>query len=160
MLRKINKGSSNRFANGESASPAQMKRNDKDAQEEEQSMSDEVTGPATDEASDEDTNESKAGEGGNFGLNDFLSYKENSKVLKKFFIFALLIILSPVILIVLYRYVLTWCFNVSKDTSLLISLFFVVLYIISLTLLYAYLAFNEGGLADRGVSDRHERKWR
>ncbi|GAB67595.1 hypothetical protein PCYB_121630, partial [Plasmodium cynomolgi strain B] len=159
MLRKINRASSNRFANGESASQAQVKGKDKDAQEEEHSMSDEVTGPATDEASDEDTNESKAGEGGNFGLSDFLSYKENSQVLKKFFIFVLLIILSPVILILLYKYVFTWCFKISKDTSLLISLFFVVAYIISLTLLYAYLAFSEEELADRGVSDRNERKW-
>ncbi|EUD67773.1 hypothetical protein C922_01962 [Plasmodium inui San Antonio 1] len=160
MLRKINIASSNRFAKGENTSQAKIKGNDKDAQEEEHSLSDEVTGPATDEGSDEDTNESKAAEGGNFGLNDFLTYKENSQVLKKFFIFVLLIILAPIILIVLYKYVFTWCFKISKDTSLLISLFFVVIYIISLTLLYAYLAFSERELADHGVCNRHQRKWR
>ncbi|ANQ09539.1 Uncharacterized protein PCOAH_00041140 [Plasmodium coatneyi] len=160
MLRKINKASSNRFGNGKSTNQAQLKGNGKDAQEEEYSMSDEVTGPATDEASDEDTNASRAGAGGNFALNDFLSHKENSHVLKKFFVFVLLIILSPVILIVLYKYMFTWCFKMSKDTCLLISLFFVVIYITSLTLLYAYLAFSEEELPDRRVSNRHVKKWR
>ncbi|CAA9989860.1 conserved Plasmodium protein, unknown function [Plasmodium knowlesi strain H] len=157
MLKKINKASSNRFGNGKSANQGQLKGNDKYGQDEEYSMSEEVTGTVTDEASDE---ESKACEGGNFVLNDFLSYKENSQVLKKFFIFVLLIILSPVILLVMYKYVLTWCFKISKDTCLLISLFFVVVYIMSLTLLYAYLAFSEEEVSDRGSSGRHGKKWR
>ncbi|KJP86290.1 hypothetical protein AK88_04104 [Plasmodium fragile] len=152
MLRRISKPSSNRFGNGPSGRQDYMNGNDRDAHEEEHSMSD--------EASDGDSNESRACEGGNFGINDFLSHKENSHVLRKFFIFVLLIILSPVILIVLYKYLFMWCFGISKDTCLLISLFFVVVYIISLTLLYAYLAFNEEEVPTRGVPHRYDRKWR
>ncbi|CXJ04542.1 conserved Plasmodium protein, unknown function [Plasmodium berghei] len=79
----------------------------------------------------------------NFEISDYLSNKDNSGVLKKFFIFVLLIILSPIILIGLYKYLFIFCLRMTKNNALLYSIYFVVLYIFSLTIFYAYLAFQE-----------------
>ncbi|GAW82101.1 hypothetical protein, conserved [Plasmodium gonderi] len=161
MLRKGNKGCSNNLVEKASgANECYMEESVvKDGKEEKEEISDEMSDEVTSTASYEETDESKES-GGNFGLSDFLSYKENSNVLRKFFIFVLLIILSPIILIVLYKYVFTVYFSVSKDNALLCSLFSVVVYIITLTLFYSYLAFNEGGTIDITVSDTQEKKWK
>ncbi|CAD2102461.1 conserved Plasmodium protein, unknown function [Plasmodium vinckei lentum] len=78
-----------------------------------------------------------------FEIGDYLSNKENSGVFKTFFLFVLLIILSPIILIALYKYVFIFCLRMTKNNALLYSIYFVILYIFSLTILYAYLAFQE-----------------
>ncbi|SCM06250.1 conserved Plasmodium protein, unknown function [Plasmodium chabaudi chabaudi] len=79
----------------------------------------------------------------NFEIGDYLSNKENSGVFKTFFLFVLLIILSPIILIALYKYIFIFCLRMTKNNALLYSIYFVILYIFSLTILYAYLAFQE-----------------
>ncbi|CDO66258.1 conserved Plasmodium protein, unknown function [Plasmodium reichenowi] len=98
----------------------------------------------------------EAGRRGYFNLNDFIYNKENSRVLKKFILFVLLIILSPVVLIVLYKYF--FIFILSKNNALLCSLYIVILYIICLTLLYAYLAFQEDENYSKNQSRNYERK--
>ncbi|CRH01618.1 conserved Plasmodium protein, unknown function [Plasmodium relictum] len=95
----------------------------------------------------------------NFGLNDIIYCKENFKVLKKFFIFVLLIILSPVILIILYNYFFKIFFNISKNDSLLYSLYCTAAYILFLTLLYAYLAFKEdNNIKHNDIKTKEEKK--
>ncbi|SOV81400.1 conserved Plasmodium protein, unknown function [Plasmodium sp. gorilla clade G3] len=96
------------------------------------------------------------GRRGYFNLNDFIYNKENSRVLKKFILFVLLIILSPVVLIVLYKYF--FIFILSKNNALLCSLYIVILYIICLTLLYAYLAFQEDENYSKNQNWNYERK--
>ncbi|VEV58692.1 conserved Plasmodium protein, unknown function [Plasmodium vinckei vinckei] len=78
-----------------------------------------------------------------FEIGDYLSNKENSGVFKTFFLFVLLLILSPIILIGLYKYLFIFCLRMTKNNALLYSIYFVILYIFSLTILYAYLAFQE-----------------
>lgn len=77
------------------------------------------------------------------GLNRILNYRENYAVLRKFFTFTILICLSPVLLIVLYKYIFHLALDYSKNESLLYSLFCVVGYILVLLFLYTYLAFHE-----------------
>ncbi|KYN97245.1 hypothetical protein PGSY75_1347400 [Plasmodium gaboni] len=101
-------------------------------------------------------NNREAGTRGCFNLNDFIYNKENSRVLKKFILFVLLIILSPVVLIVLYKYF--FIFILSKNNALLCSLYIVILYIICLTLLYAYLAFQEDENYSKNQNRNYERK--
>ncbi|SBT72644.1 conserved Plasmodium protein, unknown function [Plasmodium ovale] len=95
-----------------------------------------------------------------YGINDFLCNKDNSSVLKKFFLFVILIILSPFILIILYKYIFIRYFRIPQNNSLLFSVYFVIVYIFSLTMLYAYLAFKEDNrYVQNTVASPHFKKY-
>ncbi|VWU51341.1 conserved protein, unknown function [Hepatocystis sp. ex Piliocolobus tephrosceles] len=80
---------------------------------------------------------------GKYELSDFLFYKENTPVIRKFFLFAILIIIAPAIFLILYKYFFILLLGMSKNNSLMFSLYIVIIYIFTLTLLYAYYAFKE-----------------
>ncbi|SCP05299.1 conserved Plasmodium protein, unknown function [Plasmodium ovale] len=94
-----------------------------------------------------------------YGINDFLCNKDNSRVLKKFFLFVILIILSPVILIILYKYIFIRYLRIPQNNSLLFSVYFVIVYIFSLTILYAYLAFKEDNRYVQNTVVSHLKKY-
>lgn len=78
-------------------------------------------------------------------LSDIINYSGNRCVLMKFLIFALLIMMAPIVLILLHRYFFPYVFQISKDASLIYSVLFAAVYIVVLVSFYVFLAFKEEG---------------